>query len=1517
MPYELGGRADKRGNRYETRVAMYHLLKVLEEKIEYIILEGLGEDEQGVDIWIQYNDEIKEAQQCKGRNGSKDYWDFGTVNAKGIFNNWKFQLERNPLNTVSLVSPLAFATLEDLTDRSRNTSDNPDDFYNNQILSSSAEFQKFFYNFCKSFGLDPNLKEDLMRIISYLKRIYYRQFPDTELREIILSKISLLFLGDVKAVYDKFVSLVIDEDILGKKLTSTFLNQFIRENNLGLKNLARDNRIIPRFHELNQEYREIFLPLKEGLFKRKEFSICRESLEKGNSLLIHGKAGCGKSGCTEDIINYCEENKIQYVAIKLDKRIPSKNAESWGNELGLPASIAHCIHSIAKDDKAVIILDQLDALRWTQAHSRDSLIVCSEITNQVATLNNERKQNISIIFVCRTYDLENDNNIRRMFNNKKDQNNIQWDKVKIEELNDIHVQEIIGDEFARLSGKIKTLLKTPSNLYIWQRLKSNGDKHECGTTSNLISKWWTQLVKEYGNQGYPEKSILTLKENIVENLDRIGKLYMLKNLLNESETAIDFLHSNGFLIIQGNRVSFAHQSILDYFLSEKMIQQYYNGVDIIDIIGNKEEQTPGRRYQLQMFMQSIIEYDEQDFITIGLRLLNSDSIRYYNKYVFFEILNQIDDIDNSIEQFIVKYADDEKWSSYLINSVIHGKPNYYKILRDYGLIEQWLNGMSKKEVALNLLISVRPYYEIKDVELIEQYAFNSKEDAMKLSHCFMYDVNEDSEEMFQLRMRLYDRFPELADWYIDIRSLLKNCEMRAIRYFEFLLKHNIKNKEQNIYRYEIEFLNEDSEVMIKNGENIIEILLTYIPKDIDNTHTFSDWSAKYHKRTIERACINILKKANRSTILKDPDLFISYYGEFMGKGNDIFNELILDGLYKFPITMSDFVIEYMYNDFERDIIDRTSENYDKLYLAKLALKRHTEYCSIQNLRKLEEKIINYIPSDVIDRYRRRIEFNKGNNGSIAYWSFWGDFQYELLNILPVAKLSKKTLDLIKVLERKFANGTTRYNYYTGHSGSVASPVSGKDLSLNTWLGIINNEKIKNKDRRKWQEVPGGFLESSITEFARSFSNAVSKQPEEFIKLILNTSVEIDETYIDSLFSGVSYSDLLKSISPDLIERMILQYSCDMTSNRANSICDIIEKSDYVEWSQEILDILKEIAINHINPEGDKPNVTSTIDDKMESYDMLFTNAINCVRGSAAQAIGHILWSKKDYFQQFKETIEELSNDINPAVRLASCFALWPSYNIDKEWTSKKILALYEQDHKLAGFHGTKNMLFFLYPKYRERILEIIKKCYLSDDEELIKMGAHCLAEMYILKDEFIDEMLNVDEMSKMQAEEVLFMVMLYFNKYEYNKVVKDIICRFKSTKLDLEIPISRLFYDNQIDLKRDKDFLIDVMNSYIGRRTLHAFVRYLEEQSMSIIDFKDIIISISTHMIDTFEDGENIEYGIDDTISKLVIGLYDETAGSTQVEMKDIANASLDLWDKMFEYQIGSVRRLSQEMMER
>jgi hypothetical protein len=486
-----------------------------------------------------------------------------------------------------------------------------------------------------------------------------------------------------------------------------------------------------------------------------------------------------------------------------------------------------------------------------------------------------------------------------------------------------------------------------------------------------------------------------------------------------------------------------------------------------------------------------------------------------------------------------------------------------------------------------------------------------------------------------------------------------------------------------------------------------------------------------------------------------------------------------------------------------------------------------------------------------------------------------------------------------------------------HGGYVSSPVAGKKLSNKKWLSILSSTKIKHKSESRSKKVPGGFIESNVEEFANSFRTAVSEEPTRMINLVLSHKHQILDVYVEALFSGVAYSKNLDDIPFELLEMMILSYPSDNVSRIAEYTCEIIENRNTGRWSQRVLDMLKCIAVNHVDPENTKPNITNDEDKEMRSYEMLRINAINCTRGKAANAIMQLLYKDKSLFEQFKDTIEELIEDENPAVRFATLSVLEASYYIDRDWSFERILNLCEKDYRFAGFNGSKDIFISLYPKYRKRVLDIILHCYESDDKDLIRIGAHSLSEMYILKNEFEAIMENVNIMSVEQAESVLNMAILYFNKDEYNEMVKNIILKFKRSTLYLEIPISRLFFDNLVDLERDRDFLIEIMNSSLADSAIDAFMQYLKEKSKSLIDYKDIILSLSNHLVNKGIDNSKGIWGIENEIFKLIVGLYDETSASSLPEKKDIAQKCLDIWDLMFEKQIGSTRNLSKTLMER
>lgn len=830
MPFEKGGRADKQGNRYEINCIIYELLKILNETNYSVIVEALGIDEVGTDILVTTFDGKKEHQQCKARNASKEYWDISDLKGKGIFFSWKTQLNRDNNRRVSLVSPMTCSFLFDLHNRACNTSGNAEDFYDIQIMKSSKEFRKFYKSFCKEMDLNSEKEVDVLKSIDYLKRIFYKQISEYELEERISQNIQYLFNSEQKLVYNALLSFATAENILGKEITQSLLSDYFIKQEIILRLKEGDKRIAPRIEEINQEYRENFRALQGTLIYRDEFDDCIKSIENEKSTIISGGAGSGKSGCTEAILNYCEERKIPHIAIKLDQRIPYKNCEIWGKGLGLPSSIAHSLHCTSRNENAVIILDQLDALRWTQANSSEALAVCLELIRQVEYLNYERKKKIIIIFVCRTYDLENDNNIKSLFKKKESSEKV-WKIIKVGDFKEDVVKDIIGKNYEQLSFKLKRLLRIPSNLYIWQHLGKKEIYGDGLTTSHLIDKWFEQICRKSITMGLQQRTITETKIRIVDVLEKTGRLYVPKQILNVEEAGLDYLISSEIVVIQNDRVGFVHQSILDYFMSQRMMEKYFHVQKLENIIGEKCRQTPGRRYQVQMFLQNLLEYNSEDFIIFGKEMLISDNIRYYFKYVFYEILGQIQEPDDNIIQFIIDNCENEIYGNYLLNNVIFTRKQYITILRNQGVLERWYSMEEKKSIVFNLLTSIAPNLDVEDISFIERHAFSDKSDDEQFMRCFLHDITQESDEMFELRMMFYEHYPKYAkEIYIDVKTMMNQFEGRTIRLISFLLKNKIKSQGRYVYRYEEELVDSDNSFLVDNGEYILKELLQYIPK---------------------------------------------------------------------------------------------------------------------------------------------------------------------------------------------------------------------------------------------------------------------------------------------------------------------------------------------------------------------------------------------------------------------------------------------------------------------------------------------------------------------------------------------------------------------------------------------------------------------------------------------------------------------------------------------------------------
>lgn len=1519
MAYEIGGRADKYGNRFEYNWTISRLLDVLNEKISYVVIEAIGDDEKGVDLWIGNKDGSREGQQCKGRAGSEDYWTYSSVNAKGIFINWKAQLERNESSRVSLVSPLPFTLFEDLLQRAKDTDiANSKRFYDFQTKKSGAKTVTLFHQYCGVMGLDYTKQEDLQKAINYLSRTYLRQVADFEQKELLLEKINLLFIGNEDDIYAKFLEYILTENIYGKPIDVSSLTAFCNNSGFVFRNLANDSRILPAINSLNDEYKDSFRSLSIGLIERKEDAICTQWISKGDSVIIHGYAGAGKSGCAENIIRSLEDSGILYLAIKLDKRIPKDTSEIWANSMGLPGSVSHCLNAVSPVKSAVLILDQLDALRWTQAHSGEALSICTKILREIELINAERANKISVVMICRSYDLENDNSIKNLFKkSKNEKNTIVWQKVCIGKLQQDTIKSIVGASFDSFSVKTQELLAIASNLYIWEQLGEEQKKKDIYTTPQLVREWWKQLKSKADRSHLSSDKLEDIKKQYVEFCDRSGRISVPESRLKMPQDYCDFLQSNGFLVLSGNMVSLVHQSILDCFFAEYMLDVFYEGKNLIDIIGDKKKQTPGRRYQVQMFLQQLLEESEDDFLRVGDKLLELTEIRYSFKYVFLEILSQITELDDNVFKTVHKYLGIPEWQTHFINTVILGKRVYIQRLRECGCLDDWMKTEEMGNKVIALYAQISPNCTDEDIDFIEKYALDSQI-GKQWDWCFRRNINEDTDNFFELRMKFYEKFPEYIDQYMEITSMMKVCEIRTVRLLALMLEHKAKQHEKNLYRYEEEYVLGNEEIFIKQYKNVVEILLPFVPKE--QQQMFSDWSGKYfNSNTLERTCIQIIKKANRQFAQQEPELLLKMLSDYMGTGSSLHNEIVLDALRYLSEAYANYVIEYLCQPFDTVVFEDTSGNGNELLLAKMVIEKFSKICNDSEYSKLEYKIIHYNTPDAKQRLERRMSYNKNRNtnGFTVYWRYWGDLQKELLCVLPGERMSKEAVELRKVLERSIDEHIIYY-YDVDHSAkNVVSPVTGKKLNYKVWESIISNKRIQSEHFRHWRETETAFIESSLSDFASDFRQSVSNEPDIFLTGMLSCKKEVNEAFVDALIRGLAYSDKLDTVTNSDIEKMFRRYGYDYESERAEVYCHIIEKKKDVFWSESTLKMLIDIAENHKNPEVGNPVVKGEDDDNVHTVEMIESNAINSVRGVAAEAIGHLLWERSDLLECFKETIEKMAIDENPIVRFSSLYALWPSYNIDRIWAKTEIVKVFLSDYRMMGFRD-RRMFFMLHDEYGKQLCDGLRIGFYSVDERLQKVHGYTISEMFLHHGEFSDIIDNYGNLNQVQRDAIVHMFIIYLEIERYREKAKQNLAKFLeciSNFNEIENSWIQIFHKNRLILSEDKDFLMKIMTSGIKHKLLYSFTRYIEENG-GILDFSDIIISMSHRILNYANDLQETRWEIEQYIPKLVLALYDESSEGKTEQEKEISLQCLDIWDLLFEKRIGGTRMLAEKMME-
>lgn len=1543
MALEAGGYAEKFGNRYEANWVAYQLLRLLEEKVHWITIEPIGDDEVGVDVIIGTFQNQAEHHQCKAGVGNSEHWTLSQLNESNIFNNALFQIERG-ITEFHLVSPLPSEKMSDLSDSALNSNMNPDDFMKYQI-KASQEREKDLNAICSYLKLDVDIPSDINRVIHFLKKFkitpyIINRYTQCELED----KASALFFGNPIKLLSFLKNYPVEFNKLRKKITLSELLSDLKTSGFEQKIVPEDHRISTVLDILSTEFEESIKPflICNTLIPRSELNSITNSIEDNAVTLIKAEAGRGKSALLLELHNHLIANNIISVPVRLDRRRPEHNTNEFGKSLGFPYSPVHSLTKFTSQQKIVFILDQLDAIRWTASHSNNALNICREIVNQVI---NARKEgiDISIILASRDFDLNEDIALSSWLES------ISNDRLDIELtlLDENTIKPLVSpyEAYTSLTEEKKEILKIPLWLGIYLSIAQRTQTApQFNNKLELVKKFWEDRLNQINQCGITEQEATFLIDEVVTLMIHQSQLSISENLLSTgTKKQLDALISVGLLSKQNQRISFRHQALFDYQVGAKFFKAGSESPQaLLAVIGSYEVQTLTKREHLKYALNMLLDSGQAAFCHCVEAILFNDNIRFHLKHLVLNSIKEINSIKKPAKLLIDKIITNPLLFSKFLTISCYSNIAIIRHLSDNENILKWLHSNDENLINLtvNLLHSIATIEPKLITKELSTFVGQSEKWNQRVYSALPWKIKDDTDDIFELRKRLLNLGCTIH--YIDWKSLSKTHPLRVLFFIELILEHyrnviceypyssNIKkiNKITHSDGWTDDDLKEIKKLAAVIPTQMIERFLKYIDSIFSSEqdeyfihqwfHRFT-YSNDHDVSSIRNGLFTLIEAAGQQ-LEAHPDKLLELMTPYMEKSNAVITHLVATLLLNLPNQYADLVINWLLASSEIRLACGNEYIEPGWILPGKLITKFSPYCSDELFLQLEKTIYFFHSTKKLEQIKWRLEERRRG----VYYSYWGELQYFLLPTLDPQRILSESNNLISVLTRKFSSYTEAdfclINSYTG--GLITSPLpDGNKLSNKSWRKLILTPGFKFSPNKLTQVSDNIVSKADIRSFSCDLRSNVINEPIRFAKFAISLPQTIHQKYIDAFFYGLaeknnkreknSNKESNENCPIELIEKVILHFNnkdCEYSLVRLLS-------SRSASWSKQIIDTLIDLAKHSTNPETEQLTVWDPKKGKMTDCadaESLLSTTINCVRGVAYRGIADIFWNNEIFALDNLELVDCAINDEHPSVKITAIFLLTPLLNYHNDYAHEKFIELCYQDLRMTCSHGAYH--FFnqgFEGKHQSQYIDLVLSMLTSSYDEVKKQAATQIYARWFFNDLF-DEQLN----TVLQGDNIL--------KQGYSSVVCQFLQENKyHDKIDkIEYAYQLLINDDNNEilrkigvcighenywLKPNADKLFNLfVTSKVANHSLYQLFNSLEKYPRGLSNLSEPILQLIKNITNSSSvNDQSLRMDIQESSLLAVLQkLYDE---ATEDQDKEALNICLDIWDTLLQSEMYSV----------
>jgi hypothetical protein len=1293
------------------------------------------------------------------------------------------------------------------------------------------------------------------------------------------------------------------------------------------------------------------------LIQRKETRelIARLDEETTRVVVVHGIAGSGKSGVLFELVQELAEQGVPFLPLRLDRYELRGDPQRFGSEaLGLPSSPAKALAAISTAKVGVLILDQLDALRWTAAHSSEAWDVCREIITEALGST----AGLKVVVCCRTFDLEHDPQLRG------------WEQ-EIKNLRRIEVQQLSPEDVTAavrraaegrggvptLRPKEEELLRHIHHLQMWLAIYMSTESPPVFDTAwSLMEQFWANRLDELAKGGMSRERAEELERRFVKALEEGAILAAPVRKLGMAQSELDLYQRLHVLDVNASRgtFTFCHQSYQDYLVAKHLLAELDQCTSeegsrkIVAWLGSKEKQSLFRREQLRLLLGALRAEEHEVYLPTLRELLPSlqpdadSQLRFHLRLLSLQLLGQLSDPRPEEISLVLTLLDEPFWREHVLAEVVRGQVPWFNVLDEHGKLEAWLaSEEGLRDKVLELLLYMVEKCGDQVARLLGPYVEKDEVWTRRIIWVLRFDPSQDSDALFDLRLRLTkdgSYTPDHVEWD---KLALSHPErfVLLICYVLIAFAISIGRGEDRLRpgrRSEI-----DWHGLEKVGSSVIPrqlwatawstlfravSLVAGVRKyESEAAHALESYALDFETM---RPILRLLKRL-ASTLLGESWLELVSLGAEFSQGDRRAEVLFLDSLVEGPASpeLADWALGWLMADPWRARL-RVRRNSGRWSLPSQLIERYAPVSSPETYSRLEDWLLDYREPDLLNSYQRRHEWI-GERGELKYPSSFGETPHHLLPKLPVERRSVKVESRIKELKRKFPPRTSLEEEENGRSGWVGSPLSEDAKARMTdedWLSIATNERLPARSG-KWKFRGDRIEEASIETFATELRSMTQLQPERFGKLALRLPGTANPAFLKAIVAGLAWpgdrndqtANEWAPPSHEILEEVLaISVIQDLTSSEAGvamDFCRILDRYSKYTWSERAVERLVWVAQHHENPKlGYYPIGSSDRDS--EHFDGLETNALNVTRGQAGFAVRSLLFAQPLLFASLRPALESLIGDDHPAVRVAAFAACLPVINIDRDLAVDLFLQCCDGPDAILGSHWASDFLRYTYRTHLHRLRLLIERMVECPLHRVSTAGAVQVAACFLVEGQLEKEFERCLGGSPPQRKGIAKVAASLLGEGEFADKAKATLLRLAEDEDKQVAQIVAHSFD-QLDLRHitaDRGAWNAFARSKAFQTDPSPLLRALDHQTGDLLPFADCLLTVGvTFAEELAEASQNMATGISGDARQLLpllLRLYEQARDRD----KAIYLCCLDLWDRLLERRVGAAMGLTREL---